>query len=120
MLKALLQSLLNLTSKKGSDGNFPNYDGQLYGSSSNSTFSYTAPSNGDFVIVPKIQRGVFYEICVYTKTNKIFASRFATDEKENTKSYTNFIRLNKGDRLEFELTSGTFIFLEWRFFPAKL
>lgn len=59
MLKALLQSLLNLTSKKGSDGNFPNYDGQLYGSSSNSTFSYTAPSNGDFVIVPKIQRGVF-------------------------------------------------------------
>lgn len=121
MLKSLLQKLINLTAKKGADGSFPNYDGQLYGSSSSSTFSYTAPSNGDFLIIPKVQRQVFFEVCIYTPTNnKILAGRFSTDEEGNTKSYTNLIRLNKGDKVKFELTSGTFIFLEWRFFPAKL
>ena len=121
MLKSLLQKLINLTAKKGADGSFPNYDRQIYGSENQSNFSYTAPSDGDFLLVSKIQRNVFFEMCIYTPSkNKIFAGRFSTDEDGYTKSYTNLIRLNKGDKAQIELISGSFVSLEWRFFPAKL
>lgn len=120
MLKTYLQKLLNLTAKKGADGSFPNYDGQLYGSTESTTFSYVAPADGDFIFIPKIQRGVFYELCLYTATNKVLVSRFQTDETVNTKSYTSYVRLNKGETLKLESVSGTYKFAEWRFFPAKL
>lgn len=122
MLKALLQSLLNLTSKKGSDGSFPNYDAQLYGSGSSADFTYTAPSNGYFMISPRVQRAFKYDLRIITSgyANIVFVGRFSTDETGNTKEYTNFFPMNKGDKVVFDLISGTLVSYDWRFFPAKL
>lgn len=122
MLKALLQSLLNLTSKKGADGSFPNYDAQLYGSGSSVDFTYTAPSNGYFMIAPRVQRAFKYDLRITTSSYKniVFVGRFSTDETGNTKEYTNFFPMNKGDKVVFDLISGTLVSYDWRFFPAKL
>lgn len=122
MLKALLQNLLNLTSKKGADGSFPNYDAQLYGSGSSADFTYTAPSNGYFMIAPRVQRAFKYDLRIITSgdINIVFVGRFSTDETGNTKEYTNFFTMNKGDKVVFDLISGTLVSYDWRFFPAKL
>lgn len=120
MLKSLLQKLVILTAKKGADGSFPNYDGQLYGSENQENFTYIAPSDGDFVIIPQMQRGVFYGLHVNTATNDVLVGQFSTDETGNTKRYTNFVRLNKGDKVIFQLNGGDLVNIVWRFFPAKL
>ena len=120
MLKSLLQKLINLTAKKGADGGFPNYDGQIYGSCKQANFTYTAPSDGDFVIIPQMQRAVFYELHIETASNKVLVSYFSTDEQANTKRYTSFARMNKGDKAVFRVIGGTMVDIMWRFFPAKL
>jgi hypothetical protein len=120
MLKSLLQKLMDLTAKKGADGSFPNFDGQLYGSGNQANFTYIAPSDGDFVIIPQMQRAVSYELHIETASNDILASYFSTDEQENTKRYTSFARMNKGDKAVFKVNGGTMVNVMWRFFPAKL
>lgn len=120
MLKTYLQKLINLTAKKGADGSFPNFDGQLYGSGNQANFTYIAPSDGDFVIIPQMQRAVSYELHIETASNDILVSYFSTEEQENTKRYTSFARMNKGDKAVFKVNGGTMVNVMWRFFPAKL
>lgn len=120
MLKSLLQKLVILTAKKGADGSFPNYDGQLYGSGKQENFTYIAPSDGDFVIIPRMQRAVSYELHIKTANNDILVSYFSTDEKINTKRYTSFARMNKGEKAVVKVNGGTMVNVMWRFFPAKL
>ena len=122
MLKSLLQKLINLTATKGADGSFPNYDNQVYGSGSSAAFTYIAPSNGYFFISPKVQRALKYDLRITTSgdINIVFVGRFSTDETDNTKEYTNFFPMNKGDKVVFDLFSGTLVSYDWRFFPAKL
>lgn len=121
MLKTYLQKLINLTAKKGADGGFPNYAAQVYGDGNQSPFNYTAPSNGLFVIIPRVQRSVSCVVRIKAiDNNVVLMGRFATDEAENTKTYTNSFPMNKGDVVTFEIVSGTLVSFEWRFFPAKL
>lgn len=97
-------------------------DAQLYGSGSSSDFTYTAPSNGYFMIAPRVQRAFKYDLRIITSgdINIVFVGRFSTDETGNTKEYTNFFPMNKGDKVVFDLISGTLVSYDWRFFPAKL
>lgn len=122
MLKSLLQKLVSLTAKKGAEGSFPNYDNQVHGSGASADFTYTAPSNGYFFISPRVQRAFKYDLRIITSgdINIVFVGRFSTDETGNTKEYTNFFPMNKGDKVVFDLISGTLVSYDWRFFPAKL
>ena len=120
MLKTYLQKLINLTAKKGADGGFPNYDGQIHGRGNQANFTYTAPSDGDFVFIPQMQKAVFYELHIETASNDVLVSYFSTDEQGNTKRYTSFARMNKGDKAVFRVIGGTMVDVMWRFFPAKL
>lgn len=121
-LMSYLQKLLNLTAKNGADGSFPNYNNQLYGNGSSVDFTYIAPSNGYFFITPRVQRAIKYELNIITSgvSNTVLVARFATDETENTREYSNFFPMNKGDKVVLNILRGTLISYDWRFFPAKL
>lgn len=119
MLKSCLQLLLNKVIHKSVNNSFPDWNNQSYGSNNNAEFSFTAPSDGDFVGIVRIQRNASFNWKGTTEINELLLSSWSTDETVNTRKFTSTFRMRKGYTARLDIFSGDLVFVEWRFYPTS-
>lgn len=118
-LKTYLQVLLNKVIRKSVNNSFPDWDNQSYGSGNKAEFSYTAPSDGDFVAIVYIQRNASFNWKGITATNEVLLAHWSTDETGNTRKFVSTFRMRKGYTTFLNIYSGDLVSVEWRFYPTS-